>query len=53
MVKLKKKYFADKAAFKLWQNSRIVKWCLHYGDNHSKLGLFKNAKNIFLFLKMH
>ncbi len=30
-----------------------VKWCLHHGDNRSKLGLFKNAKNIYFFLKMH
>jgi hypothetical protein len=25
-----------------------VKWCLHCGENCSKLGLFKNAKNIYL-----
>jgi hypothetical protein len=31
-----------------------LKWYLHYGDNRSKLGLFKNAKTIFfVFFKMH
>ncbi len=28
-----------------------LKWCLHYGKNRSKLGLFKNAKKYLLYLK--
>ncbi len=32
----------------------VVKLSLHYGDNRSKLGLFKNTKNYFFrFFLMH
>jgi hypothetical protein len=38
----------DVARFKI-----CLKWCSHYGENRSKLGLFKNAKKIFVVFKTH
>jgi hypothetical protein len=42
-------HICKKIQDKLWQYKYWLKVCLHYGDNHSKLGRCK--KYIFVFLK--
>ncbi len=32
---------------------QLLKWCLHYGVNCTKLGPFQNVQNIFLCFKRH
>jgi hypothetical protein len=45
MLNLKGLYRTNALAF--LAKKVFIKWCLHYGDNRSKLRLFKNAKKYF------